>query len=392
MAGLDTITGIKMSFQPRFSYTHAMAGTLGVIEAARAVIDVLPLPPDQVLFLRQAARQRATRNSTRIEGNTLNSAEVGQAVVSVGKSQSEMQQEVRNYWRALEWIEEELEAHRTVTEDFICELHCIVLVRGHGRRGHLSKYRTGECPVVDEATRRIDYGPPKPGDVPALMSGLVEWLQSKPAAELPGPVRAGLLTHRFVSVHPFSDGNGRTARALATTELWRSGYDMRGFLSLEEYYTANLNAYYDSLQMGLPVDFYEGRHDPDHTRWLEYFLATMAKAAEELRGQAVALFAPEKRIAPPWEQLRRVQQQLLTRLLVRCLNDRKDSLVFSPSDIVEWYGISGATARDWLDKWRDEEFVKPTKAEAQRVRAYILAGNWEALVRNALHSARVKKG
>jgi Fic family protein len=369
-----------------------MAKNLGLIEAARRVVEVLPLPPDQVLFLRQAARQRSTRNSTRIEGNTLNSVEVGQAVVSVGKSHTEMQQEVRNYWRALEWIEEELEAHRAVTEDFIRELHCIVLVRGHGRRGLRSKYRTGECPVVDEATQRIDYGPPKPEDVPALMSGLVGWLQSKSAAELPGPVRAGLLAHRFVSIHPFSDGNGRTARALATTELWSSGYDMRGFLSLEEYYTANISAYYDSLQMGLPVDFYEGRHDPDHTRWLEYFLATMARAAEELRGQAIALFAPEKRPALPWEGLRRVQQQLLTKLLIRCLNGRTDSLLFNPSDIVEWYGISGVTARDWLETWRDEDFVKPAKAEAKRIRTYVLAPNWEALVRDALHRTRVKKG
>ena len=92
-----------MSFHPRFSYTHAMVGYLGLIESARAVVDVLPLPPDQVLRLRQAARQRATRNSTRIEGNTLNSVEVGRAVMAVGKSQTEMQQEVRNYWRALEW-------------------------------------------------------------------------------------------------------------------------------------------------------------------------------------------------------------------------------------------------------------------------------------------------
>ena len=392
MTSFDKIIDSKMSFQPRFSYTHSMAKNLGVIEAARAVIDVLPLPPDQVLFLLQAARQRATRNSTRIEGNTLNSVEVGQAVVSVGRTQSEMQQEVRNYWRALEWIEEELENHRAVSEDFICELHCIVLVRGHGRRGQRSKYRTGECPVVDNATKRIDYVPPKPGDVPSLMSGLLEWLQSKSAAELPGPVRAGLLAHRFVSIHPFSDGNGRTTRALATTELWHSGYDMRGFLSLEEYYNADINAYYNSLQMGLPVDFYEGRNDPDHTRWLDYFLATMAQGAEALRRQAVTLFAPEQRVAPPWERLRRVQQQLLTRLVVRCLSEQTDSLDFSPSDVAEWYGISATTAREWLEKWREETFVQPTKADAQRVRAYILTKYWEDLVREVLNSARVKKG
>jgi hypothetical protein len=68
-----------MSFQPRFNYTNSMVRDLGRIESARAVVDVLPLPPDRVLWLRQAARQRATRNSTRIEGNTLNSVEVGQS-------------------------------------------------------------------------------------------------------------------------------------------------------------------------------------------------------------------------------------------------------------------------------------------------------------------------
>lgn len=74
----------------------------------------------------------------------------------MGRTQTEMQQEVRNYWRALEWIEEQLEAHRSLSEEFVCELHCIVLVRGHGRRGTRSAYRSGECPVVDAATRRID--------------------------------------------------------------------------------------------------------------------------------------------------------------------------------------------------------------------------------------------
>ena len=75
------------------------------------------------------------------------------------------------------------------------------------------------------------------------MQELVEWWLGSAAGALPGPVRAGLVAHRFVSIHPFGDGNGRTARALATTELWRAGYDMRGFLSLEEHYTANLQAY-----------------------------------------------------------------------------------------------------------------------------------------------------
>lgn len=267
-----------------------------------------------------------------------------------------------------------------------------VLVRGHGRRGTRSTYRTDECPVVDAATRHIDYAPPIPGDVPLLMRELVEWWQAAAAAELPGPVRAGLLAHRFVSIHPFNDGNGRTARALATAELWRSGYDMRGFLSLEEHYTADLQAYYDSLQMGLPVNYYEGRHDPDHTRWLAYFMSTMAKAADSLRLQAVALHDPANRPTPPWERLRRVQQQLLTRLMVRGLNEKPENLRFTPSDMVEWFGVSSTTAREWLDKWRDDGFVQPSKPGAQRVRLYLLADPWAKLLKDALVSATVKQG
>lgn len=45
-----------MTFRPRFSYTHAMVRNLGTIESARAVVEVLPLPPDRALWLRQAAR------------------------------------------------------------------------------------------------------------------------------------------------------------------------------------------------------------------------------------------------------------------------------------------------------------------------------------------------
>jgi Fic family protein len=311
---------------------------------------------------------------------------------SIRKSPGEMQQEVRNYWRALEWIEEQTEAHRPWSEEFILELHCIIVVRGHGRRGQQSKYRDGECPVVDAATRRIDYGPPKPGDVPALMRGCLEWLHGTQAQELPGPLRTGLLAHRFVSIHPFSDGNGRTARALATTELWRSGYDMRGFLSLEEHYTEDINTYYDNLQMGLPVDFYEGRHDPDHTRWLDYFLSTMAKAAEALRLKAIGLYAPANHTALPWEGLHRIQQQLITRLLTRGLDKPSGGLVFSPADIMEWYGVSAETARDWLRKWRDEDFVVPVKLSAQRIHSYVLAEKWAKLVQSAMNSAGDKKG
>jgi Fic family protein len=253
-----------------------------------------------------------------------------------------------------------------------------------GRRRRRSDYRGEECPVVDSATGRIDYAPPRPKDVPAYMADLVDWWRGERAASLPGPVRAGLLAHRFVSIHPFPDGNGRTARALATLELWRSGYEMRGFLSLEEHYTADLGAYYRHLQMGLPVDFYDGRHDPDHGQWLGFFLNTMGEAAETLRRQAVALYSPEQQPAAPWETLHRVQQQLLTRLLMRGQALGAEAITFSPGDIAEWFGVSANTAREWLERWRDQGFAAPVNPDAQRVRLYRLDDRWTELLQHAL--------
>lgn len=366
-----------MSFVPRFSYSHDLVRHLGVIKGARAVIEVLPLPPDTTLRLRHDALQRSTRSSTQIEGNPLDEAAVRRAIARSDRTGSDAEQEVRNYWRALDRVEEFAEAQTPITEAFIKELHRIVIVRGRGRRGSKSEYRITECPVVDTVTRAIDYGPPEPGDVPVLMGELVDWLSSTAAAELSAPIRAAILTHRFLSIHPFNDGNGRTGRLLATAELWRSGYRMRGFFSFDEYFNADRDRYYRSLQMGLPVNFYEGRHDPDHTPWLLYFVETMARAADELQLKAKSLYQGAAPDAPPWEELSRRSQQLLTRLLARVLDGVENPFVIGVSDIASWFGVSDKTAREWLQEWTAGGLIYPILAgSGARVRNYTLVEEW----------------
>jgi len=376
-----------MVFEAKFTYTNSIVRNLGIIELSRGIVELLPLPPDKAFYLKHIARYKSTRNSTAIEGNTLTDRETIKAVVRPDTSSADMQQEVRNYWEALDWLEKQVEEKRRITEDFIKELHCIIEVRGAGRRGTKSTYRTMECPVVDSRTHDIDYAPAEPKDIPELMNDLISWLHSKNTAELPVPIRAGLLAHRFVSIHPFSDGNGRTTRALATAELWLGGYDMRGFLSLEEFYSKNRQKYYASLQMGLPWNFYDGRNNPDHTEWLEYFISMMARAADELQKEAVKMNIPRGRIELVWEELKRLQQQLLSQLLLQQLDNPNASMDFTPGDICEWYGVSVNTAREWLKEWREENFVEATR-EGTRIRQYRLATKWHKLVLDVANSAR----
>jgi Fic family protein len=380
------------TYAPRFGYTDRMVVALGRIEAARAVIEVLPLPPDEGLKLRLRAVQKHTRSSTAIEGNALGEREFRRAVVQAGPRQgAEAEQEVRNYWLALERVEEFADGGQPPDQAFVKELHAMVIVRLRGRRSP-SRYREVECPVVDSATRTVDYAPPEPKDVSPLMHGLEAWLHDARTQTLPGPVRAAILSHRFLSIHPFEDGNGRTARLLATAELWRSGYRMRGFFSFEEFFEADRAQYYRSLQMGLPMDFYDGRCDADLTPWIEYFVETMAKAADELRVRAQQLYEDAAPVDMPWEALSRRQQQVLTRLLLSSFEARAAHIELRPADIKSWFQVSAPTARAWLHDWVDDGFLEPMGTDQiRRVRTYQLSREWRALIQSALEAAAIEK-
>ena len=97
---------------------------------------------------------------------------------------------------------------------------------------------------------------------------------------------------------------------LATAALWRCGYDFRRFLSIEEWFSQDREAYYAALQLGCPTDFYEGRHNPDHSPWLAFFAGVIRQAAAALVQQARRLQASQGATTPhPWEALDRRSQQ-----------------------------------------------------------------------------------
>ncbi len=375
-------------YLPSFSYTDRLVCDLMAFEGCCRVVDQLVLPPDASFRIRYEARRRATHHSTRIEGNPLALDSIPAAVAGRGRTGSEAEQEVRNYWRALEWIEDQVARAAPVDEEFIRRLHRVIIVRGRGKRGERSDYRTDDIAVRDRATGRVDYAPPEWQDVPSLMAQLSAWRASTSATQLPAPIRAAVLSHRFVSIHPFGDGNGRTARALATAELWLAGYAARGFLSVEEYYDADLPAYYEAIQLGQPVNFYDGRHACNLTPWVVFFVGTLARAATRVREQAVE-FSRDLLPHTPWESLDRRQQQVLMRLVGHGL-DESGLLRFRPAEVSEWFGVTPKTALEWLHEWASRGFVLAASGQ-ERVRSYRLGPDYENLVLKVLSTVASRR-
>lgn len=342
------------------------------IAEARAVVEVLRLPVQVAEGLRREARLLSVHFSTRIEGNPLDLDEVKKLLQQRRRyAESRAEQEVRNYWAALDFLERCSSRRLPVTEMMIKRLHRIIEVRGPGRRGKLSAYRDDQNVVRDSATGSISYLPPQASDVPRLMAELVAWVNGDEALHLAVPIRAAIAAYQLLTIHPFWDGNGRTARALATYILNLGGYGLNGYYSLEEYYARDLAGYYDHLQMGLPHNYYDGRCNPDLTPWIAFFLRGMREVFDEVRFRTVRLHQETVgSIDPCWSRL-----GIRERRLAAWFQEHGPRV--TPVEVAALFGVSTRTARNWLKVWVADGFLTPASGR-ERVRAYILAPEFQA--------------
>lgn len=284
------------AWQPRYTLTPATARSLMEIEAARAVVEQLPLPAAVQSEMRHRARVRATHYSTRIEGNRLTLAEAEEVLKSRTAHLHGRERdvgEVRSYWNALLRVEEWAARGDTLTEERIRRLHA--LVEGRSRP---TPYRDGQNTIRDSETGALVYLPPEAKDVPALMTGFVEWIGHAERERLPPPLIAGLAHYLFVTIHPYYDGNGRTARLLVTFLLQRSGYGLNGFFSLEEEHARDLAAYYGSLAVHPHHNYYEGRETADLTPWLGYFMEILAAVFTRAKEEVIRLAGQGSAVEP----------------------------------------------------------------------------------------------
>ena len=233
-------------FKPRFQITPETASALMQIEAVRRELSGLVIEPRFLISLRETATLQSTHFSTQIEGNRLTLPEVKEVLKGAkfpGRERDET--EVRNHYLAFAHMETLADAQSDIGEKDIQVLHGLVLT---GKR-KLSPYRTQQNVIRDSGSGRIVYLPPEAPNVSALMKELVSWVKETLSdGTLPAPIIAALAHYQFATIHPYLDGNGRTARLLTTLILRRAGYGLEGIYSLDEHYATNLKAYYEAFR------------------------------------------------------------------------------------------------------------------------------------------------
>lgn len=362
---------MPINFKPIFFINSQIAKNLMRIEAAREKILMLPVNPMVLASLRETAKLYTTHYSTMIEGNRLNPEEVEKVVQHKGHfpGRERDEREVKGYYAALAQLEYYAAQNVLITETVIQTLHGLVISDGKVKVKP-TPYRDGQNVIKDSSTGAIVYMPPEAKDVPELMQDLVLWIRQN--QELPCPIVAGIVHYQFATIHPYCDGNGRTARLLTTLVLHLGGYDLKGLYSLEEYYAKDLFGYYKAISIGPSHNYYLGRAESDITSWIEYFTLGMAFSFEKVANQ---MLQSSQRGEPDYSNLIRK----LDPKQKKALELFKQYDVVTSRQIGDLFGFKPRTSAAICKKWVEENFLQIVD-QSFKSRKYSLSKKYKKLL------------
>ena len=252
------------------------------LDERRRLFANLPLDPLYLEWLRRRAWVRTIHGTTRIEGNTLSDIEVdellsGAAGINLPRRDA---LEILGTREALSFVDEIAPDQSIVSgEPVIREIHRRVLA-GQSPLLAPGEYRRGENRVAKPGGETVFTTPPS-GDVGELMRTFGRWL-SGPAIKLPPPTAAALAHLELVAIHPFNDGNGRTARALGRLFLMRGGYALDGLVSLDAYLDQNRDPYFAAITAAIGRSY---APPYDATPFVTFFIESITEAADHVLGR-----------------------------------------------------------------------------------------------------------
>ena len=319
------------------------------------------IPVDIVKRLRKNSKKKSSYASNKIEGNPLSEDQANRVIDNKERHLLKPEQEIRNYYLAMEYMEKKLKEKENLSLELILEVQKQIVygeskekigIRGPMPPGFLFA-------VYDEESKEPEYIPPAAEDVRPLLEELIDYTLNSDDHPL---LKAAVVHYQLVTIHPFEDGNGRTARLISEYILDYYGYYFGGIGSLEEYILYNVQEYYDSLQMGLPALYYDGRNDPPHPEiWFTFFLRMVKLYAT--KNIEVIESNKNESINTSLLNLNRKEKEFYYYL--------RDSniKVFTPIELSELFSVSNRTIINWCTALCRNGLLKANLVN-KRIRSY----------------------
>lgn len=349
----------------KVTITNDILNSIIEIELNRYKISLVELSQNVLNKLHKNSKKKSSYASNKIEGNPLSEKQAEEVIESdERKHYLKPEQEVRNYFLALNYLEEKLNNKEKLSKKLILDVQKLVEKGASKEKIGLR----GPMPpgvlfaVYDSKTGNPDYIPPEYSDVPGLLDELIEYVNTTDDHPL---IVAAVVHYQLVTVHPFEDGNGRTARLLSGYIMDLNGYGFNGVGSLEEYFAYDVDEYYDSIQMGLPALYYSGRENPPHPEiWINYFLRMVKLYSRKVCD--LQLSSEEEDIAGSLSFLKEREKELLVLLISNYRGE------FTPIEVSKQLSVTNKTVINRLAVLVKNGFVIPILVN-KRIRSYKLS-------------------
>lgn len=280
-------------FEPKYTVTDNLLANIKRIAEVSTSLNERRFSKPVLLELEREARVISSFASTSIEGNPLPLTDVKRLLKQTPATIRDTEREVLNYNAALQQAKMVVDSNNaTMTVPLILALQRRV-TGGLLASYSSGKFRSEPVFVNDPRSGQTVYWPPDQQDVPDLTKDLVAFVRTK--KDIIDPIiLAGLFHKQFVLIHPFLDGNGRTARLTTKVLLAGMGLDTFNLFSFERYYNANVTKYFATV--GELGNFYDLAIN--FTPWLEYFtggvLDELLSVKKELERAAAVPIVPLK--------------------------------------------------------------------------------------------------
>lgn len=241
----------------------------------------IPILPNAAAKIEEDLIRKSIFGTAAIEGNPLSQDEVNTVLSKEDSSKKikQAEQQIINLKKAYEIIknfEFELNKAFLPTEDTICKFHAIITQNSEIKSNTPGIYRNEKVKVGDSEHGGI-YTPPKIyDDIKNLMTHFINWINSNHMLAEDEAIRAALVHYHFALIHPFRDGNGRTARAIEALLLKSAGIKFVPHM-LSNFYYKNIDKYFWAFSLA------EQDKTHDITHFLEFFLEGLISSLEELQ-------------------------------------------------------------------------------------------------------------
>lgn len=259
----------------------------------------------QELYLRQnaealeklveIAKVQSTEASNDIEGIRTTETRLRQLMAEKTTPKNRDEKEIMGYRDALNLVHESFE-YIPITPNYILQLHKIMFSHSDHSFGGQFKNVQNYISATDEAGNRYTlFTPLAPWETPEAVAQICDAYNRAISDGVVDPlILIPIFIHDFLCIHPFIDGNGRMSRLLTTLLLYRSGYYVGRYISLEKKIANNKDLYYDALSLS-QADWHEGKDNP--IPFVKYLLGTIISAYRDFEERAELVSMGKKQTA-----------------------------------------------------------------------------------------------